>query len=181
MKQWSIFTTSFILAALTIPLQSNGSQGEFQWEGYIANLQINQKYNKIAPSKEAIVLAAFQIVDGDSGEVLLKMDKDGKCYLNTGFIGTITTAGEVMSDDGKPVAHLKGGQFMTSENKMLVTIKADGTISVGSEPEMTWGQNGFLTNSETGLKLVPANSKAKRAASILLSAFMGFGVTDSEQ
>jgi len=43
---------------------------------------------------------------------------------------------------------------------------------------MTWGTDGILKNMELSLKIVPVDSKAKRAASLLVYSF--FGSTETE-
>ncbi|OJV54236.1 MAG: hypothetical protein BGO31_12865 [Bacteroidetes bacterium 43-16] len=158
--------------------QSNGSQDMDTLLHTVYTSSTEQQDPKIQANKDTLVIEPFQIVDGDSDKVLLRMNHDGRFYLYRDFIGTMTSAAEIYSEEGELVAHLKDNKFMTSDNKVWFTIRDDGAIAVGSEPEMTWGPDGFLTNSDTGLKLVPADTKARIAASMLLSAFMGFGATD---
>lgn len=173
-----ILNTS-LFAILMIALQAGGYQNsEKQHTPASSSSFIGQPKYKKHVNQDTITIEAFKIVDGDSDEIFLRMDKDGKCYLGKSFIGTITRAGEIKDDNAELVIRLKGEQFMTTENKVLLLIKADGTISDGSGKDMTWDEDGFLTNSETGLKLVPADTKAKKAASMLLTAFMGFGVSE---
>lgn len=130
-----------------------------------------------------ITIEAFEIIDSDggSGKTALSMDDEGKCYLGDQFIGTITSTGELKSDKGQLMASLKGDQLISDKGKVLGIIKNDGTISNGSGKDISWGADGVLTNSESGLKIIPTDSKAKRAASMLLSAFFGFSSIESKR
>ena len=131
-------------------------------------------------NKTAIILDAFQILDSDGGSknFVLQMDKEGKCYLGEEFLGTITASGELKSDKGEILVHLRGDELLSDEGKVILLIKEDGTIVNGSGKDITWGADGRLKSDELGLKLVPADSKAKRAASLLLYSF--FGSTETE-
>lgn len=147
-----------------------------QYVDSIATVQQEQKQS----DKTSIVLEAFQILDSDGGpaDVVLSMDKHGKCYVGKEFIGTITKAGELKSDTGKLLVRLRGDQLLSDEGKVILVIKEDGTISNGSGKDITWGPDGMLKNMEMGLKLVPVDSKSKRAASLLMYSF--FGSSDTQ-
>ena len=134
-------------------------------------------------NKPVIILEAFQILDSDGGstEAVLSMDKEGKCYVGKEFIGTITAAGELKSDTGKLLVHLKGNELLSNDGKVLLVIKEDGTISNGSGKDITWGPDGVLKNMELSLKIVPVDTKAKRAASLLLYSFFGSAETEVQK
>ncbi|WP_437919736.1 hypothetical protein [Sphingobacterium sp. LRF_L2] len=169
---------SLFFAALTTVLYSSGKQYE-QVLGHDSSiLQHNQKN---FAGEDTIILEAFKIIDSDSEKVILSMDKDGKCYLFNDFIGSITSSGEMKSDDGTLVARLNVDKFTDDKDTLLVIINKDGSISGVTEKDMTWGSDGILTNSETGLKVTPVATKARQAASMLLCAFMGFSITESEK
>lgn len=134
-------------------------------------------------NKPIIILEAFQILDSDGGsaDAVLSMDKEGKCYVGKEFIGTITAAGELKSDTGELLVHLKGNELLSNDGKVVLVIKEDGTISNGSGKDITWGQDGILKNMELSLKIVPVNSKAKKAASLLVYSFFGSSETEVQK
>ncbi|MEJ5146580.1 MULTISPECIES: hypothetical protein [Sphingobacterium] len=149
---------------------------KYPYADSVVTVQVEQKQE----NKPVMILEAFQILDSDGGsaEAVLSMDKDGKCYVGKEFIGTITAAGELKSDTGELLVHLKGNELLSSDGKVSLVIKEDGTISNGSGKDITWGPDGILKNMELSLKIVPVDSKAKRAASLLVYSF--FGSTETE-
>lgn len=169
-----LFLSGTLLFLLSGTGQSNITK--YAYEDSVATVHIEQKQS----NKPVIILDAFQIMDSDgsTADVVLSMDKYGKCYVGKEFIGTITAAGELKSETGELLVRLKGDELLSDEGKAILVIKEDGTISNGSGKDITWGSDGILKNMELGLKLVPVDSKAKRAASLLVYSF--FGSSDAE-
>ncbi len=167
-------TLLFLLACT-----GQNSSGDHQSKDVLATVQHDQKQ----ANKTAIILEAFQIVDSDGGSknFVLRMDKAGKCYLGKEFLGTITAAGELKSETGEVLVRLQGDKLLSEEGKVVLAIKKDGTIANGSGKDITWGADGRLNSDELGLKLVPANSKAKRAASLLMYSYFGSSNTEVQQ
>lgn len=164
-----LFLSSTLLFLLSNTGQSNVTK--YPCADSVATVRTEQKQS----NKPVIILDAFQIVDSDGGtpEGVLSMDNRGKCFFGKEFIGTITATGELRSESGELLVCLRGDELLSNDRKVLLVIKEDGTISNGSGKDITWGPDGILQNMELGLKLVPVDSKAKRAASILMYSFFG--------
>lgn len=112
--------------------------------------------------------AAFIVVDKE-GEIKT-YEKSGKFKSEWKTIGTISKDGRIADTHGKLLAVLRDTSILEdSAGAPLVRIYADGTLDNGSGVSIRWTKDGTLKQGDLLLdvKLSPANSPARRAASIV--------------
>lgn len=126
-----------------------------------------------------IVLEEIAIGDATVKDAL-KMSRDGHFSILGKEVGVLSTNGQLKDNKGKVLAKMSGDQFEDANGKVLTIIKEDGTIVNGSGKDLSWGENGLLKNSEVEMYLTPANTKSKRAASILLFTYFSFNGGQAE-
>lgn len=126
-----------------------------------------------------IVLEEIAIGDANVKNAL-KMSRDGHFSILGKEVGVLSTNGQLKDNKGKVLAKMSGDQFVDANGKVLTIIKEDGTIVNGSGKNLSWDENGLLKNSEVEMYLTPANTKAKRAASILLFTYFSFNGGQAE-
>lgn len=129
---------------------------------------------------ESSVVQIYPFKIGDQkGTVHIVMDKNGviKTKAKKGeiksewkVVGTISKDGRVIDAHGKLLAVLRDTSILEdSAGVPLVRIYADGTFDNGSGVPVRWTKDGTLKQGDSPLdvKLLPANSPARRAASIV--------------
>lgn len=133
-------------------------------------------------SKTSFVkLSAFKIAD-KSGKIHLEMDKTGKTSYEGKVTGAIDAKGSVFDAGGKLMASLRDDSILVdSSGKPLVKIGTDGALDNESGELIHWLKDGSLAQGDKILdaKLLPSNSPARRAASILL--FLHLNIRDVTQ
>ena len=125
-----------------------------------------------------LTLDSFKIVD-TNGNVHFEMDNAGKFGQEGKAIGKINVNGLVVNMQGKPLAHLRSNDILEdSKGQPLVKIDHDGSIDNGSGVLIHWLKDGTLSkgNEAMDIKLIPADSNARRTASILI--FLYFSIEE---
>ena len=164
-----IFTTLASTGLLFIFLSSNGA--------------IDNKAVVIQPKEETslvgdtsvttLVLEKIAIGDANTKDALT-MNEKGHLSAIGKEVGVLSTNGELKDSKGNLLAKMTGETFTDAEGNVISIIKEDGTIINSSGKDLSWDKNGLLKNSEIEVYLTPANTKAKRAASILLFNYFIF-------
>lgn len=126
-------------------------------------------------SKTSFVkLSAFKIAD-KSGKIGLEMDKTGQISYEGKVTGAIDAKGSVFDAGGKLMASLRNNSILVdSSGEPLVKIGTDGALDNGSGVLIHWLKDGTLAQGDKILdvKLLPPNSPARRAASIVLFLYL---------
>lgn len=130
-------------------------------------------------SKTSFVnLSAFKITD-KSGKIGLEMDKTGAISHEGKVTGTIDAKGSVFDAGGKLIAGLRDNSILVdSSGEPLIKIGTDGALDNESGVLIHWLKDGTLAQGDKILdvKLLPSNSPARRAASIVL--FLHLNIRD---
>ncbi len=127
-----------------------------------------------------VILSAFKLV-GENDTTLLEMSETGHIRQQTQEIGLIDVRGSVHDASGKPVARLRDDDVLeNADGKSLVKVGMDGALDNGSGVVIYWSEDGtLLRGKETlGIRIIPRNSPARRAASIVLFLYL---VSDGTQ
>ncbi len=126
-----------------------------------------------------VKLSPFKITD-KNGNIHFEMNKTGQIRQDGKPSGSINRKGKVIDIDGKLIASLRDTSILEdSKGTPLVKIDADGTLDNGSGVLIRWMKDGTFTQGDKILdvKLLPSNSPARRAASIVL--FLGMNIDKS--
>ena len=121
-------------------------------------------------------MSAFKITD-TNGKTHIEMDKAGKVKQDGNAIVSINKSGIVFNLQGKVLARLRdSGVLEDSNGKPLVKISTDGVIDNDSGVLISWSKDGMLSDGTKTLdaKLLPSNSTAHRAASIVYFLYSDF-------
>ncbi len=121
-----------------------------------------------------LVLADAQVLDY-TGRPGLVLRADGRVSLQGQAVGRIAEDGTVKDTEGRTVARLgAGGNLEDAGGKTLLTVAPDGSIDNGSGVKMVFDGDGrWMRGPEnTGFRLEPADSKARRAVAIALVLYM---------
>jgi len=133
-----------------------------------------------AQKEPLVTLSAFKLV-GENDTMLLEMSETGQIRQQMQEIGLIDILGSVHDASGKLIARLQDNDFLeNADGKPLVKIGMDGTLDNGSGVPIYWSEDGTLfRGKETlGIRMLPQNSPARRAASIVLFLYL---VSDGTQ
>jgi hypothetical protein len=132
--------------------------------------------NKIL-EQSLIKLSPFKIA-GKNGNIHFEMNKTGQIRQEGKVVGSINRAGKIVDPHGKLIANLRETSILEDSKGMpLVKVDTDGTLDDGSGVLIRWLQDGTFSQGENILdaKLLPSNSPARRAASIVFFLGMSFG------
>lgn len=127
-----------------------------------------------AQKEPLVILSAFKLV-GENDTMLLEMSETGQIRQQTQEIGLIDILGSLHDASGKLVARLQDNDFLENANgKPLVKVAKDGTLDNGSGVPIYWSEDGTLVRGKEnlGIRVLPQNSPARRAASILLFLYL---------
>lgn len=125
--------------------------------------------NKAKAPSSLVQIFPFQIAD-KKGVVHLSVDKSGHIKADGKAVGRISRDGRVVDPGGKIVAVLRESSILEdSSGTPLVRIFEDGTFDNGSGVPVRWTTDGHLQQGDSVLdaKLLPSNTRARRAASIV--------------
>lgn len=127
--------------------------------------------------KVPVPLSTFEVTD-EKGVAGIKVSADGQISLASEVAGSIDTAGTVKDKQGKVLAHLNPqGMLVDAQEKVLIKVDEEGTLDNSSGMRISWSPEGKLMRGteDAGMRLVPAASTSRRAASIIL--FLYFSIT----
>ena len=133
-----------------------------------------------AQKEPLVTLSAFKLV-GENDTMLLEMSETGQIRQQMQEIGLIDILGSVHDASGKLIARLQDNDFLeNADGKPLVKIGMDGTLDNGSGVPIYWSEDGTLVRGKEtlGIRMLPQNSPARRAASIVLFLYL---VSDGTQ
>ena len=127
-----------------------------------------------------VILSAFKLV-GENDTMLLEMSETGQIRQQMQEIGLIDILGSVHDASGKLVARLRDNESLeNADGKPLVKVGKDGALDNGSGAPIYWSEDGTLVRGKEtlGIRMLPRNSPARRAASIVLFLYL---VSDGPQ
>jgi hypothetical protein len=135
-----------------------------------------------APKEPLVILSSFKIADSND-KIGLEMSDTGQISQEMQAVGVIDVKGNIFDTSGKLLARLRDtGILETADGKPLVKIGKDGTLDNGSGVLISWSKDGTLVRGDEtiGLKLLPPNSPARRAASIALFLCLDFAIGETK-
>lgn len=119
-----------------------------------------------------LVISPFEIRHGNR---TLTMSESGDLYaLDDMHLGRMTKTGVIYDRNGDVIARLMpDGQLQDASGKLLVMVEENGAWRNREGTSLYWSEDGELIvgDKETALKLVPADSPARRAASVFVYMF----------
>ncbi|MGA2025706.1 MAG: hypothetical protein ABSH17_01400 [Syntrophobacteraceae bacterium] len=127
-----------------------------------------------AQKEPLLILSAFKLV-GENDTILLEMSETGRIRRQMQEIGLIDILGLVYDESGRLVARLRDNDFLENvDGKPLVKVGTDGTLDNGSGVPIYWSEDGILVRGKEtlGIRMLPRNSPARRAASIVLFLYL---------
>ncbi len=133
-----------------------------------------------AQKEPLLILSPFKLV-GEKDTMLLEMSETGHISQQMQEIGRIDMLGSVHDASGKLIARLRNDDFLeNADGKPLVKVGMDGTLDNGSGMPIYWSEDGTLVRGKEtlGIRMLPRNSPARRAASIVLFLYL---VSDGPQ
>jgi hypothetical protein len=127
-----------------------------------------------APEVISLVMEEVEIHYKDVAGI--RVSKEGKIYQGTDSIGSIDVHGTVKDRDGKVVAHFRKDTLISLDDNSRARISEEGAIDNLSGTVMIWSPEGKLMNgtNETGYAIAPADTKARRMASIVVFHYLLF-------
>lgn len=130
-----------------------------------------------AATQASFNISPLKITDSTGKVTVLDIAADGKIHFDRQEIGTISDKGIITSPQGGLLAKFNADMLVDSAGKTLAKIDSAGTISNGSGAEMKWSADGRMMQGadDAGIRLVPADSKAKQAASAVWFLYTSFG------
>lgn len=144
------------------------------------NKALDSSLVPLSPFKIGDKKGTVYIVVNNKGEIKWI----GEAKSKKGPVSTISKDGRVVDAHGKLLAVLRDTSILEdSSGTPLVRILADGTLDNGSGVLVSWTKNGTLKQGDSLLdvRLMPANSPARRAASIVFFLASSFGSPTIEE
>lgn len=129
-------------------------------------------------SRKIISMAAFKIFDKDN-KPGLRMNSDGKCFIENKEFGIFDTTGVLKSIDGKIVAKFTGDRLVDADGNSIAIIDSIGNFSTKDGKKISWTNEGHLMKDkeDSGLKLVPCNNMTKQVASAITYLYFTIGAS----
>jgi hypothetical protein len=116
-------------------------------------------------STPELVLAPFKVIDAH--ERAMEVTADGIVTLPLGVWGRVSSDGAVVDGKGVLRARLSGGRVFDSSGLEFAHLSADGTATVEGREFRFDSQGRFVIGPDYVLLLSPADSPARRTATLI--------------
>lgn len=124
----------------------------------------NEKLNIAQSENPAFRISAFTLKSAD-GKIEMKMDAEGKMYIQKQHVATANQKGEIHTPNGKLIMRVKAnGELEPDVMGAPIKIKKDGTLTGAGEAH-AWKDGKFII-PRGHLEISPKDSPSLQAATL---------------